>query len=140
LGGTAGALIAYGLALRAGRPLLLRHGSRIGLNEARFAAAERFFARYGLMAVFLGRIISGVRLVVGYAAGLFGVAPRPFVGYSVLGALTWALLDSGAGLLVGRHLAGLEAVAVRYAPLWLALAVALGAAYGMWRRRPPRGG
>jgi membrane protein DedA with SNARE-associated domain len=138
LGAAVGANVSYLIAVKGGRPLLLHYGRRVGLTEARVASAERFFMRYGHAAVFLGRIISGVRLVVGYAAGLFGVPWHAFAVYSVLGAAAWAVLDVGAGVLIGRRLPAIEqALAARW-PWGVGVAlliVAAAAGYARARRR-----
>lgn len=117
LGALCGAVLSHFIARRVGRPLVLAYGKRLGLTEPRFANMERFFVRHGLWAVFLGRIISGVRLVVGYAAGLFGVPTAPFVVWSLAGAVAWAGLDAGAGFFIGTRWAVVWRTARLHGPL-----------------------
>lgn len=140
-GALLGSLVSYALARRLGRPLVLHYGRRVGLTEDRLRAAERFMERYGARAVYLGRIITGVRLVIGYAAGLFEIPPGVFVLWSALGALTWSVLDVGAGMLLGSEILRIEAAVTHrlvLASVIAAFLIALAAAYALYRRRQGR--
>src|SRR6476660_6133196 len=67
----AGSLIAFYLTRRDGdRVVLSRGGRRIGLSRAHLRPAHRFFARLGLWAVFLGRLLPIVRTYLFFPAGL----------------------------------------------------------------------
>lgn len=132
-GAVVGAAISYALARRLGRPLILHHGRRIGLTEERLSRVEAFLHRRGVWAAVLGRIISGVRLVIGYASGLFGMEPVPFFAASVAGALIWSMLDVTAGMVLGGHAGALERFALAH--LWLAaLALVVVASFVLWHR------
>ncbi len=133
-GAFTGALISYGLARRLGRPLVLHHGRRVGLTEARLASVERFVRSRGIWAAALGRIISGVRLVIGYAAGLFGMEPRQFVAASAAGAVVWSSLDVSAGMLLGGHIAAFGAFARAHLGLAIAIAALVVLAALAWHR------
>jgi membrane protein DedA with SNARE-associated domain len=137
-GAVAGALVSYGLARRLGRPLIVHHGRRVGLTEARLARVEGFVRRRGALATYLGRIVSGVRLVIGYASGLFGVEPGPFAIASVAGALTWSALDVTAGMLFGGHIAALEHFALGHLVLAALIAAVVTGAALAWHLRGPR--
>lgn len=136
-GAVVGAMLSYTLARRLGRPLILHHGRRVGLTETRLAAVETYVARWGMGAAVLGRVVSGVRLVIGYAAGLFGMAPAPFVLASGVGALVWSMLDVTAGMLLGAHARAIGGFAASHVWLALPLLVVLVAAYALWHFRKP---
>ena len=134
IGSTLGALVSYTIAVRGGRHLIVRYGSRVGITEARLAEAERFFHRYGWLAVAIGRIVSGVRALISYPAGLFQMRLVPFVLATLAGALIWPLLAAGAGFLLGPHWKQVLALTSRVA--WLLVPVALLViGYILWRRR-----
>lgn len=139
LGAFSGSCVSYALARRLGRPLILHYGRKVGLNEERFAQAERFVTRYESGAVFLGRIVTGVRLVIGYAAGLFEIPTRVFVLWSALGAVAWAIIDVGAGMVLGSEIVNLEGMARHHLALsafgLLACLAALGAYFAYRRAR-----
>ncbi len=93
---------------------------------------DAFFARHGGKAVFLGRFVVGVRVVVAWVAGINGLSWRSFVVWNLLGGVFWAatvgLLAYSFGTVIERDLklAGLVALCVA--------AVAIPAAL-LWRRR-----
>jgi membrane protein DedA with SNARE-associated domain len=144
-----GSIGSYALARRLGRPLLTRYGRRVGMTPERLRSAEAFMARYGPWAAFLGRIVSGLRLVTGYGAGLLGLSPLPFVVASALGALTWSALDVGAGMLLGQrlsqvwgwvHLHGVWAAGVTLAVVLVAVVVWRGRRRRRAHGEPPQTG
>jgi membrane protein DedA with SNARE-associated domain len=57
LGNLAGSLVAYWLAARFGQPLLLGPGRWVGIRRSHVELADRWFTRYGLLAVFIGRVL-----------------------------------------------------------------------------------
>src|SRR5438309_1035107 len=75
VGNLIGSLIAYGLAARFGRQLLLGPGRRIGIRPSHLDLADRWFERYGLAAVFFGRVLPVVRTYISFPAGLARVQP-----------------------------------------------------------------
>ena len=75
LGSLVGALIAYSLARRYGRPLLLGPGRRIGISASHLDLADRWFARFGLPTVFFGRMVPVVCTYISFPAGLAKVKP-----------------------------------------------------------------
>ena len=101
LGSITGANIAYWIAIRGGRKLIVRYGTRIGLTDARLEQAEGFFRRRGDAALLIGRLLSGVRALISYPAGLFEMPYPRFLIFTSIGALLWPLIAAGAGYLVG---------------------------------------
>lgn len=135
LGSIAGAHISYWIALRGGRLLILRYGARVGLTEARLDQAEAFFRSRGDVALLIGRLISGVRAIISYPAGLFEMPYSRFLVFTSIGALLWPLLAAGAGFLVGPHWHVLMAWLTRIWIVVIALLVVAAAAWIYWRRR-----
>ncbi len=101
-GSTAGALVAYYLGIKGGRPFLERYGRYLSLPPPRLEAVERWFTRQGWKVVFVGRVVSGVRLYVSYPAGAFGLNFASFIIPTVAGALTWPLLAVTVGMYLGN--------------------------------------
>jgi membrane protein DedA with SNARE-associated domain len=87
-----GDLASYALGRRLGRPFLERHGPRIGVNEARLARVDVFFARHGAKAILVGRFIGIVRAVAPFTAGASGLRLRGFLPWSLLGTAAWSAL------------------------------------------------
>ena len=69
LGYLAGALLGWAIGVYAGRPYVERHPRLLHLPQTRLAAAERWFERFGLWAIFLGRLTPLARSFVSIPAG-----------------------------------------------------------------------
>jgi membrane-associated protein len=93
----AGDAVGYWTGRRLGRPWLLRKAGRGARHVER---AERFYARYGALAVVVARFIPWVRTFTPIVAGV-GRMPYPlFLAANVAGALIW-----GAGITVLGYVA-----------------------------------
>ncbi len=103
LGNLVGSLVAYWLALRFGRALLLGPGRRIGISAKHLDMADRWFSRFGLPAVFFGRLLPAVRTYISFPAGLARVQPVWFAVLTFVGALPWCAALAGVGYAVGRN-------------------------------------
>src|SRR5215208_294835 len=82
----AGDVTGYFLGRRLGRPFLERHGPRFGISHERIHQVDRFFAKHGGKAIFIGRFVGLVRSLAPFLAGSSGMQLRRFVTYDVLGA------------------------------------------------------
>jgi len=98
-----GALVAYSVARRFGRELLLGPGRRIGISASHLDMADRWFARFGYPAVFVGRLLPIVCTYVSFPAGLARVHPVPFAVLTLLGAGLWCTALTMLGYLVGAN-------------------------------------
>jgi membrane protein DedA with SNARE-associated domain len=134
LGSIAGAHISYWIALRGGRLLILRYGARVGLTAARLDQAEAFFRNRGDVALLVGRLISGVRAIISYPAGLFEMPYPRFLVFTSIGALLWPVLAAGSGYLVGPHWHVLVAWLTRLWIVVIALLVIAATGWIYWRR------
>jgi len=104
LGNLAGSLVAYLLTRRYGEPFVLsRAGRWLGLSRGHLRLAHRFFDRFGVWAVFLGRLLPIVRTYISFPAGISTVGVRTFTIATLLGALPWNLGLAYAGLKLGQH-------------------------------------
>ncbi|MEW6644554.1 MAG: DedA family protein [Pseudomonadota bacterium] len=68
------------------------------------ARSEEFFARRGLLAVFLARFVPPVRAFVPVTAGALGMAPQRFFAVNIIAVALWAPLHVVPGLLAGSAL------------------------------------
>ncbi len=85
----AGDCVGYLIGMRLGRSLLIHHGARIGLTEARYARVERAFNRYGAIAVAFARFFDILRQLNGIVAGTAGMPFLRFLGFNMIGATLW---------------------------------------------------
>ncbi|HEX6537831.1 MAG TPA: DedA family protein [Candidatus Dormibacteraeota bacterium] len=101
VGNLIGSLVAYWLARRFGRPLLLGPGRRIGISPSHLEMADRGFARFGLWAVFAGRLLPIVRTYISFPAGLARVQPGWFALLTFVGSLPWCAALAVVGYEIG---------------------------------------
>jgi membrane protein DedA with SNARE-associated domain len=96
-----GDTIGYWVGRRGGRPFLIRPG--FGARHRRHAVerADRFFARYGIAAVFFGRWVPGVRVVAALMAGATRMRYRRFAIANATGAFAWAATVASLAMLAG---------------------------------------
>ena len=101
LGYVFGSLVGWVIGVRGGRGLIDRHGRKLHLGPGRFAKAERWFARFGPAAVFLGRLTPLVRSFVSIPAGVLRFPFWPYLALTFAASLLWALAFAGAGWALG---------------------------------------
>ena len=121
LGNLAGSLVAYLLTRRYGeRVILSRAGKWMGLSRGHLRLANRFFGRYGVWAVFLGRLVPIVRTYISFPAGLSRVRLLTFTLATLLGAIPWNFALAYAGFKLGQHY---EVVGKYLGPVGIPLAI-----------------
>src|ERR1051325_10135955 len=64
IGCNLGSLVAYEIGCYGGRPLVERYGHWILLGRRELDWADRFFARWGYLAVFVGRLLPVIRTFI----------------------------------------------------------------------------
>jgi membrane protein DedA with SNARE-associated domain len=100
-----GSCVLYHVGRHGGRPLLQRYGRYLHLSADRQAQIERWLQRYGGLAVFVGRLIPGMRCGSSFVAGTFGVRYPTFVVATAASAVVWWGLFLYLGSQVGRWVA-----------------------------------
>ena len=99
-----GSLIAFYLTRRFGETVVLsRFGRWMGLSKGHLRLADRFFARFGLWAVFFGRLLPIVRTYVSFPAGLSKIGYPMFTIVTLVGAIPWNFGLAYAGFLLGQN-------------------------------------
>ncbi len=98
-----GSLIAYGLAARFGKPLLLGPGRYVGIRRHHLEIADGWFQRWGLFAVLAGRVLPAVRTYISFPAGLARVDLVRFSVLTFAGALPWCAALALVGFELGRN-------------------------------------
>jgi membrane protein DedA with SNARE-associated domain len=120
-GNLSGSLIAFYLTRRFGEMVILsRAGRWMGLSKGHLRLANRFFDRWGLWAVFLGRLLPIVRTYISFPAGLSKIGYGKFIIVTLLGAIPWNLGLAYAGFLLGQHY---QEVATTLSPVAIPLAI-----------------
>jgi len=102
-GNLLGSLVAYLLVRRYGEVLILGPGRRVGLTAGHLRLANRFFERWGLFAVFIGRLLPVIRTYISFPAGLSRITVVPFILATIAGAIPWNLALAYAGFKLGQN-------------------------------------
>lgn len=102
-GSLLGALFNYWLAVKLGRPLLIKYGKYFFISQETIDKADRFFQKHGHISTFVCRLLPGIRQYVSLPAGLARMPMKPFCLYTGLGAGIWVFVLTIAGYLLGEH-------------------------------------
>jgi membrane protein DedA with SNARE-associated domain len=98
--------LGYWAARKGGRPLLQRHRLTRGYAERYLPRGERFFAKHGGKAVFLGRFVAILRVTAAWVAGLTHMRWWRFFAWNMAGGITWVLLIGLVSYYLGDAAAG----------------------------------
>jgi membrane protein DedA with SNARE-associated domain len=103
-GSLAGAWGWYEIGRRLGeerlRQWVRRFGKWLTLDADDVDRAQDWFERRGGAAVFIGRLVPGVRTFVSLPAGFAGMALGPFLLYSAAGTVIWTAALAYAGVVL----------------------------------------
>jgi len=109
-----GGSIAYAVGVKGGRPLILKYGQFILLNQHHLEKAERWFAKRGEVTVAIGRLLPVIRTFISLPAGIARMPFGKFLLYSAIGSLPWNFALAYAGYQLGRHF---DTISHYYKPL-----------------------
>jgi membrane protein DedA with SNARE-associated domain len=101
LGTIIGSSALYWVSRMAGRDLVYRYGRFIRLTPERLDTAEQWLKRHGSRAVFLGRLVPGLRIVTAVACGVFEVPFTIFFPAMSVGALLYICVYTLLGYFLG---------------------------------------
>jgi len=129
LGCTIGSVIAYGVGMWGGRPLLIRYGKYVLVSRHDLDLADRWFNRYGSWSIFLSRLLPVVRTFISLPAGVARMHFVKFLVYTFIGSFIWCVGLAYGGYLLGEHWEQVRAVMRPFDPLIAAIIIALIAFY-----------
>lgn len=101
LGCNLGSIVAYEVGKRGGRPVAERWGRFLLIGADELDAADRFFARWGNLAVLIGRLLPVIRTFIAFPAGVARMKLLPFHVYTFLGSWPFCLLLAWIGMKLG---------------------------------------
>jgi membrane protein DedA with SNARE-associated domain len=131
-----GSLVAFYLTRRYGeRVVLSRAGRKLGLSRGHLRLANRFFDRFGLWAVFVGRLLPIVRTYISFPAGISHIGYTRFTIATLLGAIPWNFALAYAGYKLGQHYHDVEAyLGPLVIPIAILVLILLGVAWYFGRK------
>ena len=101
IAGILGNYTGYWFGYRTG-PLLFKRNDTLFFKKRYVTMAEEFYAKYGGMALVLGRFFPIIRTFAPIFAGVVKVNFRKFTLYNFIGSMTWVTTLTLAGFLLGR--------------------------------------
>lgn len=138
-GMSAGSTVVYWVARRFGTAWMHRQLKRFGVDTAE-RKLEALYGRYGLGALFLGRFIPGLRMLVPPVAGMLRVPFLPSIALITMASIIWYGLIAALAFRVGSDWEvfrdAVEKLLARVgitAAAFLALALLVG--WAVWKLR-----
>jgi membrane protein DedA with SNARE-associated domain len=131
IGCNLGSVIAYEIGYYGGRPLVERYGSYILMSRHDVEIADRFFKKFGGLAIFVGRLLPVVRTFIALPAGIARMPRVPFHVYTFLGSWPWCFGLAYIGMKLGDHWMDLKPYFLRFKEVIVVLLLA-GIVWFVW--------
>ncbi len=108
IGSTIGSFITYYLGYHGGIRLIKKYEHYVHVSEGELGITEKFFAKFGAISTFYGRILPVIRTFISIPAGIARVPLGSFLGYAFFGSFIWSYFLAWLGLRLGEHWHDLE--------------------------------
>ena len=138
LGATMGSIMIYLLSYKFGRSAIIKLGKYVFVSQKKIEKAEHWFQKYGVYAVFLGRMAPGIREIISVPAGISRMDFKKFAVFTFFGSLIWSTLLVFAGYYFGNSWDTFSTSLQRTFPvitLLLLLVIAIGLIYFLFKKR-----
>lgn len=103
VGNTLGSLVAYYVGAWGGRPLAEKYGRYVLVSRHDLDLADRWFQRWGNLAVFGARLLPVIRTFISIPAGISRMPILQFTAYTFAGSFPWSVGLAWAGFLLGDN-------------------------------------
>jgi membrane protein DedA with SNARE-associated domain len=136
IGCNIGSIVAYEIGKRGGRPLAERWGRYVLIGPGELDTADRFFARFGGVAVLIGRLLPVIRSFIAFPAGVARMPLIPFHLYTFLGSWPWCFGLAWVGMTLGDKWNSDPRIKAAFHSADLVIGIVLIAAVGfyIWHR------
>jgi membrane protein DedA with SNARE-associated domain len=133
------AVAVYYMSRRYGARFFKMPVARWLLREHQLEQVAAFYARWGVPAIFLGRLLPGWRAVIPVFAGVSRMRASRTIPSLMAASAVWYAVLIGLGMLAGRNLRALGELlsGLGQTLLWLALALLVLLGAWWWRSRHP---
>ena len=137
-GSLAGAYVNYFIALKVGKPFLVKYGKWFFLTPAALDRACEVFNRYGAATTFVCRMIPAIRQLISIPAGIARMPLAPFTLFTAFGAGVWTVILALVGYALGKSAGDIsylelcmrgKEMASSHLPIAIGVAVVLAALY-----------
>ena len=132
LANLAGSLIAYWIGLKGGRALIEKYGKYVLISKHDLDLADRWFVKFGNLAVFFGRLLPVIRTYISFPAGVAKMEIKRFSLYTFAGALPWSILFTWLGVKMGSNWEQIREKLHNF-DLAILILVIIGISWYVWR-------
>lgn len=102
-GSLLGAVFNYWVAVKLGRPFLLKYGKYFFVSPESINKADEFFSKHGHISTLVGRLLPVIRQYISLPAGIARMPMKTFILFTTIGAGAWVVVLTFAGYLLGEH-------------------------------------
>jgi len=130
-----GSMVAYWVGMYGGRPLIEKYGRYILISHHDLDLADRWFAKYGEIIVFVSRLLPAIRTFIAFPAGVARMNIPRFIIYTFAGSLPWCIGLAYVGQKLGEHWdkdPRLKTLFHRF-DFVIGIVIVLAAAWWIWR-------
>ncbi len=108
IGCLVGSVLSYAVGYYGGRPLLEKYGKFFFITKHEIDIAHSWFEKYGVLTVFVARLLPIVRTFISLPAGIARMEFKKFAMYSFIGSIPWCFALAYVGVMLGENWARLE--------------------------------
>lgn len=134
-GSLLGALFNYWIAVKLGRPFLLKYGKYFFVSPESIDKADKFFQKHGHVSTLVGRLLPVIRQYISLPAGIARMPMKTFMLFTTIGAGAWVTVLTFAGYLLGEHQDMLKEYLHIITIACIGLAVLIAGGYILYLRR-----
>ena len=103
VGCVVGSMVAYWVGMYGGRPLIEKYGRYVLVSHHDLDLADRWFAKYGEIIVFVSRLLPAIRTFIAFPAGVARMNIPRFIIYTFAGSLPWCIGLAYVGQKLGEQ-------------------------------------
>ena len=137
-GSVLGALPLYYLGTLFNKERLMlfteKYGKYVFIKTEDVLSSNAWFDNHGKKAVFLGRMVPGIRSLISIPAGMNKMPLVSFLVLTALGSSIWTTILTLAGFYLGKNYEVIETMLAPYSKIFLLLAVVIIVAWFIKRR------
>jgi len=132
LGNLIGSILSYLIGIYGGRPLIEKYGKYLLISHSDLDRADRWFLKYGGLAVFFSRVLPVIRTFISLPAGISRMNFIKFCIYTFFGSLPWCFILTYLGVIMNKNWNSLEVYFHKF-DLLIGIIIILGIGWWIWR-------
>lgn len=127
-----GSLLSYWIGAKGGRPLIEKYGKYILMSKHDLDITDRWFKKWGIVTIFIGRLLPVIRTFISFPAGIARVNIWKFSIYTFVGSVIWSYFLGWVGFKLGENWDSLKGYFHRF-DLVIGILILVGIAWWIWR-------